>query len=55
MSVLKGKMIGNSLHQKRISKNHRHEVERVAESEVAPNRHVFVSVFGRETEEKVEK
>ena len=35
--------------------NLRQEVERVAESEIVPNRHVFVSIVGREIEEKVEK
>ena len=30
-------------------------MERVAESEIIPNRHVFVSIFGWEIEEKVEK
>ena len=35
-------------------KNHRQEVERVAESGKVPNRHVFDSIFGREIEEKVE-
>ena len=36
-------------------KNRQQEVERVAESEVAPNRHFFVSIFGQEIEENVEK
>ena len=31
------------------------EVELVAESKIVPNWHVFVSIFGRETEEKAEK
>ena len=36
-----------------ISKNCRREVERVAESEIGPNRHIFVSIVGREIGEKV--
>ena len=34
--------------------NLRQEGERVAEYEMFPNWHVFVSIFGREIEEKVE-
>ena len=30
------------------------EVECMAESEIVPNRHVFISIFGQEIEEKVE-
>ena len=30
-------------------------MERVAESKIAPNWHVFVIIFGQEIEEKVEK
>ena len=37
------------------SENRRQEVERVAESEIALNRRVFVAIIGREIEEKVEK
>ena len=33
-----------------ISKNCRQEVERVAESEIVLNLHVFVSIVGREIE-----
>ena len=33
----------------------RQEVERVAESEIVQNRHVFISTVGREIEEKVDK
>ena len=43
------------LQRKRIPKNRRQAVERVAESEIVPNRHVFVSIFGQEIKEKVEK
>ena len=39
----------------RISKNHQQEEERVAESKIFPNQRVFVYIFGREIEEKVEK
>ena len=35
--------------------NFRQEVERVAESEIVPNRHIFLSIVGREIEENVEK
>ena len=35
--------------------NRLHEVERVAQSEKVPNWHVFVSIFGQEIEEMVEK
>ena len=38
-----------------IFKNRRQEVERVVESEIVPNRHVFVSSFGQEIKEKVQK
>ena len=31
----------------------RRDVDRVDESEIVPNRHVFVSIVGREIEEKV--
>ena len=54
MSGLKGKGVGGSLQSKRISKNHRKEVERVAKSEIVLIWHVFVSISGREMEEKVE-
>ena len=36
-------------------KNRRKEVKRVAEYEMGPNWHFFVSIVGREIEEKVEK
>ena len=55
MSGLKGKRVGDSSQWKRISKNHRQEGEQVAESEIVPNRHIFVSIFGGETKEKVDK
>ena len=55
MSSLKGKRVGDSPQQKSIPKNRRGKVEQVAESEIVPNWHVFVSIFGRETEERVEK
>ena len=54
MIGLKGKRVGDSLQQKLFSKNCRQEVERMAESEIVPNRHVFISIFGQEIEEKVE-
>ena len=54
MSGLKGKRVGDSPQQKLISKNCRQEVELVAESKIVLNQHVFVSIFGREIEEKVE-
>ena len=38
-----------------LEKNCEQDVERVAESEIVPNRRVFVSIIGREIEEKVEK
>ena len=38
-----------------ISKNRWQEVERVAKSEIVPNRRVFVSIIGQEIEEKVDK
>ena len=37
-----------------IYKNRRQEVERVAEYKIVPNRHVFISIFGREIKEKTE-
>ena len=46
MSGLKGKRVGDSPQQKLISKNCQEEVEHMAESEIVPNRHVFVSTFG---------
>ena len=55
MSGLRGKRVGDSLQQKLIPKNRRQEVERVAESDISTNWHVFVSIFGREIEERVEK
>ena len=55
MSGLNGKRVVNSPQRKLISKNRRQEVERVNESEIVPNRHVIISIFGREIEEKVEK
>ena len=39
---------------KRISKYRRQEVERVAESEIVLNWHVFFSIFVRDIEEKLE-
>ena len=36
-------------------KNRRHEVECVAESEIFPNRRIFVCIVGWEIEEKVER
>ena len=36
-------------------KKHQQEVERMAESEIVPNRHVSVSIFGGEIENKVDK
>ena len=36
-------------------KKFRKEVEHVAESKIVPNRQVFISIVGREIEEKVEK
>ena len=55
MSGLKGKRVRHSPQRKWISKNRRQEVERVAESKIVPNRHVFVSILGGEIEENVEK
>ena len=55
MSSLKGKKVGDYPQRKWILKNWRQEVECVAESEIVPNRHVFVSIFGYEIEEKLEK
>ena len=40
--------------QKWISKNRRQDVDRVAESKIVPNRHVFIHIFGREIKEKVD-
>ena len=54
MSGLKGKKFNDSQQQTLFTKKHWQEVERVAESEVVPDRHVFVSIFCREIEEKVE-
>ena len=54
MIGLKGKRVGNSTQSIRISKNHRQDVERVAESKIFPNWHVFISIFVQKTEEKVE-
>ena len=55
MSSLEGKRVSNYPQRKWILKTRRQEVDRVAESKIVPNRHVFVSIFGREIEEKVEK
>ena len=55
MRSLKGKRVNNYPHRKWIPKNRRQEVKHVTESEIVPNWHVFVSVFGQEIEEKVEK
>ena len=45
MSDWKGKKASNSLQPELISKDRRHKVERVAESEIVPSRHVFLSTF----------
>ena len=55
MSGLKAKRVDDAPQWKRISKNRRKEVERMAEYEIVPNQHVFVSIFGEEIEEMVEK
>ena len=55
MSGLKGKRVGDYLQRKWISKNCPQDVERVDESKIVPNRHVFVLIVGQETEEKMEK
>ena len=45
----------NHFSAKKINfENRGQEVERVAESEIVLNRHVFISIFGQEIEEKVE-
>ena len=54
VSSLKGKRVSDSPQRKLISKNRRQEVESVAESEIVPNWHVFVYIFGQEIKEKVE-
>ena len=54
MRGLEGNRVSNSPQRKRVSKNCRQEVERVAEFEIFPNRHVFVSILGQEIKEKVE-
>ena len=38
-----------------ISKNSQQDMERVAESEIVPNRRVFISIVGQEIDGKVEK
>ena len=53
MRCLKVKRVGDSSQQKN-SKNLQQEVERVAESEIVPNWHIFVSIFSREIKEKLE-
>ena len=55
MSGLKGKRVGDSPQRNLISKHRRQEVEGVYKSEIVPNRRVFVSIFGQEIEEKLEK
>ena len=46
---------GSYPQRKRIPKKCQQEVESVAESKIVLNQHAFVSIFGQETEEKVEK
>ena len=55
ISGLKCKRVGDSPQRKLISKKRWQEMERVAESEIVLNKYVFVSIFGREIEEKAEK
>ena len=42
-----GVLKNNFPQQKWISKNRQQEVEHMAESEIFPNWHVFVSIFGQ--------
>ena len=55
MRSLKGKGVGNSPRRKLISKNCRQGAERMAEYKIVPIQHVFISMFGQEIQEKVDK